>query len=110
MPSGATCRNSGRCSRRSHDPPQPSALPTGTRTRRASSRPTGSRMHVENRTIESLARALQAREITSEAVTEACLARIAEKNPTLNAFITVLADDARAQARESDREMSAGHY
>jgi len=67
-------------------------------------------MHAENSTIQSLARALQAREITSEAVTEACLARIAEKNPTLNAFITVLADDARAQARESDREMNTGRY
>jgi aspartyl-tRNA(Asn)/glutamyl-tRNA(Gln) amidotransferase subunit A len=67
-------------------------------------------MHAENRTIQSLARALQAREITSEAVTDACLAQIAERNPTLNAFITVLADDARAQARESDRAMNAGRY
>ena len=67
-------------------------------------------MHAENRTIQSIAPALQAREITSEAITEACLAEIAAKNPTLNAFITVLADDARAQARESDREMNAGRY
>jgi len=67
-------------------------------------------MHAENSTIQSLARALQAREITSEAVTEACLAQIADKNPTLNAFITVLVDDALAQARESDREMNTGRY
>lgn len=67
-------------------------------------------MHAENRTIHSLARAFRAREVTSEAVTEACLAQIAARNATLNAFITVLADDARAQARESDREMTAGHY
>jgi len=67
-------------------------------------------MHAENRTIQSIAPALQAREITSEAITEACLAEIAANNPTLNAFITVLADDARAQARESDREMNASRY
>ena len=30
----------------------------------------------------------------------ACLHRIAERNPSINAFITVLDDDARAQARE----------
>jgi aspartyl-tRNA(Asn)/glutamyl-tRNA(Gln) amidotransferase subunit A len=67
-------------------------------------------MLVERRTIVALARALQAREVTAEAVTEECLARIAEKDPALNAFITVLADEARAQARDADREMDAGHY
>jgi aspartyl-tRNA(Asn)/glutamyl-tRNA(Gln) amidotransferase subunit A len=65
-------------------------------------------MHAEDRTIHSLVRAFQARELTSETVTEACLARIAEKNPTLNAFITVLADEALAQARDADRALNAG--
>jgi aspartyl-tRNA(Asn)/glutamyl-tRNA(Gln) amidotransferase subunit A len=67
-------------------------------------------MDAEPRTITRLARALQARETTSEAVTERCLEQIAEKNPSLNAFITVLADEARMQAQQADREIQAGHY
>jgi aspartyl-tRNA(Asn)/glutamyl-tRNA(Gln) amidotransferase subunit A len=68
------------------------------------------RMGAEPRTIAQLSRALQAREITSEAVTDRCLARIAEQNPALNAFITVFADQAREQARGADREIASGRY
>ena len=64
----------------------------------------------ELQTIVQLARALQTRTVTSRAVTEQCLAAIADKNPSLNAFIAVLADDARRQADEADREMAAGRY
>ena len=67
-------------------------------------------MDAEPRTIAQLARALQARETTSEVLTEHCLEQIAEKNPSLNAFITVLADDARTQAQQADREIQAGRY
>jgi aspartyl-tRNA(Asn)/glutamyl-tRNA(Gln) amidotransferase subunit A len=67
-------------------------------------------MPAEPETIAQLARALKAREITSEAVTERCLAVIAEKNPSLNAFIAVLGDDALAQARDADREIAAGRW
>ena len=66
------------------------------------------RMPAEPRTIAELARALRAREVTAEAVTERCLQQIAERNPSINAFITVLADQALAQAREADRELAAG--
>jgi aspartyl-tRNA(Asn)/glutamyl-tRNA(Gln) amidotransferase subunit A len=65
-------------------------------------------MPAEARTIAELARALEARRITAEAVTERCLERIAERNPSLNAFITVMGDSARAEAREADREIAAG--
>lgn len=67
-------------------------------------------MHAESHTITELARALQARELTAEAVTERCLRTIAERNPLLNAFITVLADEAREQARGADAEIVAGRY
>ena len=60
-------------------------------------------------TIETFARRLRAREITSEQATEECLARIEADNPRLNAFILVMADEARRQAREMDREIAAGH-
>jgi aspartyl-tRNA(Asn)/glutamyl-tRNA(Gln) amidotransferase subunit A len=49
-------------------------------------------------------------EIKAERITEECLARIAALNPTLNAFITVTADEALAAAREADREIAAGRH
>lgn len=67
-------------------------------------------MSADSLTITALSRALQARETTSESVTAACLQRIAERNPAINAFITVLADQAMAQARDADRDMAAGRY
>jgi len=67
-------------------------------------------MPAEPRTIAALARALQSRELTAEAIAEQCLSAIAERNPSLNAFITVLADAARAQARQADDDIAAGRY
>jgi aspartyl-tRNA(Asn)/glutamyl-tRNA(Gln) amidotransferase subunit A len=42
-------------------------------------------------------------------VTDECLQRIETDNPRLNAFILVMAAEARRQAREADRELAAGH-
>ncbi len=67
-------------------------------------------MHAEPQTITSLATALQSRAVTAEAVVDACLARIAQRDTSINAFITVLADDAREAARAADREIASGHY
>ena len=50
-------------------------------------------------TIEEFGRKLRAREVTSAQVTEECLQRIEADNPRLNAFILVMADEARQQAR-----------
>ena len=67
-------------------------------------------MAAEPQTIAELGRALQARDTTAEAVVERCLQRIAERNGTLNAFITIFEDEARQQARDADREINAGRY
>src|SRR5947207_11463762 len=60
-------------------------------------------------TIEEFGRRLRAREITAEQVTDECLKRIDADNQRLNAFILVMADEARRQARDADREIAAGH-
>jgi aspartyl-tRNA(Asn)/glutamyl-tRNA(Gln) amidotransferase subunit A len=48
--------------------------------------------------------------LTARALTDACLARIATYNPQLNAFITVMGEDARAQADGLDAELRAGRW
>ncbi len=60
-------------------------------------------------TIQEFGKKLRAKAITAEEMTEACLARIDAGNPATNAFILVMADQARQQAREADRELGAGH-
>src|SRR3954468_3656079 len=59
-------------------------------------------------TIEEFGRRLRAREITAAETTAACLRRIDAANPELNAFILVMAAEARQQAREAARELAAG--
>ncbi len=65
-------------------------------------------MPASARTIAELARALRAGETSAEAATTECLERIAERNPSINAYITVLADRALAQARQADAELARG--
>ena len=67
-------------------------------------------MPTDAQTIVSLAGAISARHVTATAVVERCLERIAQRDPGINAFITVLADQARKDAAAADREVAAGHY
>jgi aspartyl-tRNA(Asn)/glutamyl-tRNA(Gln) amidotransferase subunit A len=53
-------------------------------------------------------RRIRARSLTSEALTEACLAHIGARNEELRAFITVTAGDARQAALLADRELAGG--
>lgn len=62
----------------------------------------------ERMTIGEFGRALRAGEVSAESVTQHCLDRIAGRDGSLNACITVLADAALAQARQLDRELAAG--
>jgi aspartyl-tRNA(Asn)/glutamyl-tRNA(Gln) amidotransferase subunit A len=59
-------------------------------------------------TIQEFGAKLRAHAITSEAIVERCLAQIEARNSATNAFILVMADEARRQAREADRELAAG--
>ena len=47
---------------------------------------------------------IRARSITATQLTDACLSRIETYNPKLNAFITVMREQALAQARDLDSE------
>jgi aspartyl-tRNA(Asn)/glutamyl-tRNA(Gln) amidotransferase subunit A len=67
-------------------------------------------MSAEPRTLADVGRLLKSRALTAEEATRGCLARITERNRSINAFITVLEDEALAQARDADREISEGAY
>ena len=60
-------------------------------------------------TIAFTAAALRRGETTSVGLTDACLQRIALHDSGINAFIAVLGEQAREQARAADRELAAGH-
>lgn len=55
-----------------------------------------------------LARAIRQKEVSSQEVVEACLNRIFEVNPRLNAVVQVAAESARAQARAADTALARG--
>ena len=59
-------------------------------------------------TISEIAPGVASGRIKSEKLTEDCLAKIAELNPKLNAFITVTADEALQQARQADKDIAGG--
>jgi aspartyl-tRNA(Asn)/glutamyl-tRNA(Gln) amidotransferase subunit A len=61
-------------------------------------------------TLAEAARRIAAREVTSEQLTRAYLARIEQLNPRINAYITVTAEAAVAQARALDAELAAGRH
>ena len=60
--------------------------------------------------IAELGSLMRARTVSPVEVTEAHLARIARLNPTLNAFVTVMADQAREAARRAEAELAAGRW
>jgi aspartyl-tRNA(Asn)/glutamyl-tRNA(Gln) amidotransferase subunit A len=53
---------------------------------------------------------IRARTVTPTQLTDACLARIQTYNPKLNAYITVMREQALAQARELEAEQRAGRF
>src|SRR5258705_1461781 len=59
-------------------------------------------------TIEEFGRKLRARETTARDLAEQCLRRITELQPRLNAFIHVMAEEARRDADTADHDLAAG--
>src|SRR5438270_4599109 len=61
-------------------------------------------------TMAEAGAALRRGETTSRALTEAILHRIAQTEPRIHAYVHVYEDEARATARERDRELAAGRW
>ena len=61
------------------------------------------------KTVAELSAALAAGDISSQELTQAYLDRIAQFNDELNAYITVCADSALAQAKAADAEIGRAH-
>ncbi|MES1948174.1 glutamyl-tRNA(Gln) amidotransferase subunit A [Salinisphaera sp. C84B14] len=53
---------------------------------------------------------LKARDLSPVDAVEACLERIEATEPKLNAYVRVLADEARAAARQAEQEIAAGDW
>ena len=61
-------------------------------------------------TITEASDLLRGKKISPVELTTACLAKIDEFNPSLNAFITVMHDSALAQAHEAEVEIHNGRW
>jgi len=61
-------------------------------------------------TLAEAADQIRTRKLSPVELTRACLDRIERLNPTLNAFITITADQALEAARQAESEIAAGQY
>src|SRR5215467_4053520 len=61
-------------------------------------------------TIAEASDLLRRKQLSPVDLTTACLDRIEQLNPKLNAFITVLHDSALAHARAAETEINTGHW
>lgn len=65
---------------------------------------------VTSLTIAEAAMQIERRAVSATELTEAYLARIERLNPAINAFVTVTAERARADAARADAEIATGDY
>jgi aspartyl-tRNA(Asn)/glutamyl-tRNA(Gln) amidotransferase subunit A len=61
-------------------------------------------------TLHELAEQIRSKQVSPVQVTRATLERIERLNPKLNAYITVTADEALAEARTAEQEIASGKY
>src|SRR5688572_26927594 len=64
----------------------------------------------EHTTLQQLAKLIRTQKISPVEIVDECLKRIEVLNPKLNAFITVLANQAREQAQIAEAEIKAGKW
>jgi aspartyl-tRNA(Asn)/glutamyl-tRNA(Gln) amidotransferase subunit A len=60
--------------------------------------------------IGKLSRLIREKRVSPTQIVKGCLARIERLNPTLNAFITVTAEQALRQAEEAEAEIKSGNW
>lgn len=65
---------------------------------------------LEFATLQDVSKSIRAQKVSPVDVINACLKRIEDLNLKLNAFITVLADQAREQAQIAEAEIRAGKW
>ena len=65
-------------------------------------------MSLHTKTLAQLAKGLRAREFSSVELARAFLERMEASQPALNAFITVMREQALADAQAADRELASG--
>jgi aspartyl-tRNA(Asn)/glutamyl-tRNA(Gln) amidotransferase subunit A len=61
-------------------------------------------------TLSEASGLVRSRKVSPVELTDACLSRIEQFNPKLNAFITVTADAALAQARQAESDIQGGRW
>jgi Asp-tRNA(Asn)/Glu-tRNA(Gln) amidotransferase A subunit family amidase len=61
-------------------------------------------------TLTDLAAQIRSRQISPVAVTRHMLDRIAQHDPTLHAYVTVMREQALAQAAQAEAEIARGQY
>jgi aspartyl-tRNA(Asn)/glutamyl-tRNA(Gln) amidotransferase subunit A len=65
---------------------------------------------VTSLSLSQASQLVRSKKLSPVELTEACLERIERLNPKLNAFITVTAESALAEARAAEQEIQKGHW
>jgi aspartyl-tRNA(Asn)/glutamyl-tRNA(Gln) amidotransferase subunit A len=67
-------------------------------------------MDLTSLTLKEASGMIRAKKVSPVELTEACLARIQTFNPKIDAWITVMREQALAQAKVLEKEQAAGHF
>src|ERR1700680_3600223 len=88
----------------------PAVAETDQETQRTNSVSGGPSDDLTRLSIREVSDLVRKRKVSPVELTKACLARIDRFNPSLNAFITITAESALAQAREAEAEVKRGSW